>query len=303
MDEDVLKQNPGRRLTTKKHNLDLSRQYYAEELRAVADLQSESLVRAFTKVPREHFLGPGPWRVFSPGSESDWSTKDADPRHLYHNLLVVIDAERHLNNGYPSFLAFLIDELQLRPGEHVVHIGCGTGYYTAIMAEVVGSKGHVTGIEIDSGLAGQARSNLSYLSHVEVINGDGGEKDSGPCDAILVNAGATHPRSVWLDSLRLDGRLIVPLTVTDNDTDRGGEGRILKVTRQPGGFTASFISGVRIFPCIGGRDTDLNQRLKEVFERGDWKSVQSLRQDRHESSDACWFHGETFCLSKIAVAP
>lgn len=203
-------------------NLDILRQYYAEELRAVSDVQSEALVRAFANVPREHFLGPGPWRVFSPGSETNWTTKDADPRHLYHNLLVVIDAERHLNNGYPSFLAFLIDELQLQLGDHVVHIGCGTGYYTAIMAEVVGSQGHVAAIEIDSELARRARSNLSYLSHVEVFEGDGGEKDPGPCDAILVNAGTTHPRSIWLDSLRPGGRLVMPLTVTD-DTDRGGQ--------------------------------------------------------------------------------
>jgi protein-L-isoaspartate(D-aspartate) O-methyltransferase len=277
--------------------LDEIRHYYAEELRAVADLKSEALVRAFAKVPREHFLGPGPWQVFSPGSETDWTTKNADPRHLYHNLLVVIDAKRHLNNGYPSFLAFLIDELQLKAGEHVVHIGCGPGYYTAIMAEVVGSQGHVTAIEIDSGLAARARSNLSYLPHVEVCEGDGGEKDPGPCDAVLVNAGATHPRSVWLDSLRPDGRLLLPLTVTD-DTDSGGAGRVLKVSRQPDGFKASFVSGVRIFPCVGGRDAELNQRLKEAFKRGDAKSVQSLRRDKHESSDACWFHGDTFCLSK-----
>ena len=88
-------------------DLDEIRHYYAEELRAVANLQSAALVRAFAKVPREHFLGPGPWQVFSPDSESDWTTKDADPKHLYHNLLVAIDAERRLNNGYPSFLAFL----------------------------------------------------------------------------------------------------------------------------------------------------------------------------------------------------
>lgn len=283
-------------------DLDEIRHYYAEELRAVADLQSEALVRAFAKVPREHFLGPGPWQVFSPGSETDWTTKDADPRHLYHNLLVVIDAERNLNNGYPSFLAFLIDELQLQLGEHVVHIGCGPGYYTAIMAEVVGSQGHVTAIEIDSGLAARARSNLSYLPHVEVSEGDGGEKHPGSCDAVLVNAGATHPRSIWLDSLRPAGRLLLPLTVTD-DTDSGGAGRVLKVTRQPEGFSASFVSGVRIFPCVGGRDAELNERLKKAFDRGDWKSVQSLRRDPHEVEDSCWFHSEQFCLSKIAVAP
>ena len=48
-------------------DLDEIRHYYAEELRAVANLQSAALVRAFAKVPREHFLGPGPWQVFSPG--------------------------------------------------------------------------------------------------------------------------------------------------------------------------------------------------------------------------------------------
>jgi protein-L-isoaspartate(D-aspartate) O-methyltransferase len=281
--------------------LDEIRHYYAEELRAVANLQSEALVRAFAKVPREHFLGLGPWRVFGPNSKSAWTTGDADPRQLYHNLLVVIDAERQLNNGQPSFLAFLIDELQLQPGEHVVHIGCGTGYYTAIMAEVVGPNGHVTSVEIDSGLARRAQSNLRYLSHVEVFEGDGGKQDPGCCDAVLVNAGATHPRSIWLDSLRPAGRLLLPLTVTD-DTDSGGAGRMLKVTRQLQGFTACFLSGVRIFPCIGGRNAELNQQLKEAFKRGNAKSVQSLRRDKHESSDACWFHGDDFCLSKSSIA-
>jgi protein-L-isoaspartate(D-aspartate) O-methyltransferase len=168
------------------------------------------------------------------------------------------------------------------------------------MAEVVGSKGHVTAIEIDSELARRARSNLSYSSHVEVFEGDGGEKDPGSCDAVLVNAGVTHPRLIWLDSLRPDGRLLMPLTVTD-DTDGGGAGHVLKVTRRPGGFTASFISGVRIFPCVGGRDAELNRRLKEAFERHDWKSVQSLRRDSHEPTDTCWLHCRDFCLSKLSV--
>jgi protein-L-isoaspartate(D-aspartate) O-methyltransferase len=132
--------------------------------------------------------------------------------------------------------------------------------------------------------------------------GDGGEKDPGPCDAVLVNAGATHPRSIWLDSLRPDGTTAYSAH-RHRPHHHGGEGRILKVTRQPEGLMASFISGVRIFPCVGGRDSELNQRLKEAFERDDWKSVQSLRRDKHESSDSCWLHGETFCLSKTALAP
>jgi protein-L-isoaspartate(D-aspartate) O-methyltransferase len=257
-------------------------------------------VRAFAKVPREHFLGPGPWQVKSPGFEGYWTTTDADPKHLYHNVLVAIDVNRQLNNGHPSFLASLIDRLEVKPVDHVIHVGCGTGYYTAIMAEVVAPKGHVTAIEVDYELAGRARSNLNYIPHVQVFAGDGGTIDPGPSDAILINAGATHPRSVWLDSLQIGGRLLVPLTVTE-EADGAGGGRVLKVTRQPEGLTASFISGVGIFSCVGGRNSELNQRLKEAFERDDWKSVQSLRREPHEPADSCWFHGRDFCLSKLPL--
>ncbi|MBI3058325.1 MAG: methyltransferase domain-containing protein [Deltaproteobacteria bacterium] len=286
-------------------DIETLRQYYAEELRAVANIQSEAVVRAFAKVPREHFLGPGPWQIVNPWrldvEPSYRMTPDADARHIYHNILVGIDPERHLNNGQPSFLAFLIDALELQEGEHVVHVGCGTGYYSAILAEVVGRNGHVTAIEIDPELASRARSNLSYLSGVQVVAGDGGDLDPGPTDAIFINAGATHPRAIWLDSLRLGGRLLVPLTVTE-DTDGGGGGRVLKATRQPRGLTACFISEVGIFLCVGGRDPELNRRLKEAFNRGDWKSVQSLRREKHEPDDACWLHNDDFCLSKLAVA-
>jgi protein-L-isoaspartate(D-aspartate) O-methyltransferase len=281
--------------------LDLLRQFYAEELRAVANLQSEAVVRAFAKVPREHFLGPGPWQVKSPGFEGYWTTKDADPKQVYHNILVAIDPSRLLNNGHPSFLASLIDRLEVKPVDRVIHVGCGTGYYTAIMAEVVGSEGHVAAIEVDTQLASRARGNLNDFPNVEVIEGDGGEIDAGPADAILVNAGVTHPRAIWLDSLRPVGRLILPLTVTD-DADGGGGGRVLKIIRQPEGFTASFISGVGIFSCVGGRDAELNQRLKEAFDRDDWKSVQSLRREPHEPADTCWLHADNFCLSRLGVA-
>jgi protein-L-isoaspartate(D-aspartate) O-methyltransferase len=291
---------PKQREKTTSSDLNLTRRYYAEELRAVANIQSEAVVKAFAKVPRERFLGSGPWQVRNPGFDGYWATNDADPRRLYHNILVAIDARRKLNNGHPSFLAFLIDSLELQERENVVHIGCGTGYYTAIMAEVVGPEGDVTAIEVDHELAGRARGNLSYLPHVQIIEGDGGEIDPGPCDAILINAGATHPQPIWLDSLRPGGRLILPLTVTE-DGDGGGGGRVLKVTRRPGGLTACFISGVGIFSCVGGRDAELNQRLKEAFNRGGWKSVQSLRRDPHEPTDTCWLHAETFCLSRLPV--
>jgi len=282
-------------------DLNTLRQYYAEELRAVANLQSEALVRAFAKVPREHFLEPGPWQVLNPDFGGYWMTKDADPRRLYHNIIVAIDPSRHLNNGHPSFLAFLLDELELRAGDRTVHVGCGTGYYTAVMAEIVGPEGHVTAIEVDHELAGRARGNLRYLPHVRVLEGNGSEIDPGPRDAILINAGATHPQPIWVDSLDLDARLLLMLTVSDNESGHGFGG-VLKVKRQDGGFAARFISRVGGFPCIGARDLNLNERLKEVFKRGNRKSVQSLRRDSHNPSDTCWLHTDSFCLSALVVS-
>jgi protein-L-isoaspartate(D-aspartate) O-methyltransferase len=284
-------------------DLDLQRQFFAEEIRAVANLQSERLVQAFAKVPREHFLGPGPWRILAPsepGSLSYRTTEDADPRHVYHNVLVAIDEERRLNNGQPSGLALWFDALDLQDGNRVIHVGCGTGYYSAILAEVVGPNGQVIAIEVDPELASRAKNNLSYLGHVQVIAGDGGEIDPGLSDAIFINAGATHPRAIWLDSLRPGGRLVVPLTVT-KDSEDGGGGLVLKITRQPRNFMARFISQVGIFSCAGGRDPELNQRLKEAFDRGDAQKVQSLRRDMHDPTDTCWLHHESFCISKLAL--
>jgi protein-L-isoaspartate(D-aspartate) O-methyltransferase len=69
---------------------------------------------------------------------------------------VQVIAERHLNNGQPSGHARWIESASIKPGEHVVHIGAGTGYYTAILACLVGPSGKVTGIEVDASLAARA---------------------------------------------------------------------------------------------------------------------------------------------------
>jgi protein-L-isoaspartate(D-aspartate) O-methyltransferase len=215
-------------------------------------------------------------------------------------VLVAIDPNRRLNNGQPSFLAFCLDSLDLQAGDHAVHIGCGVGYYTAILATVVGPTGHVTAIELDADLAARARDNLAYLAHVSVIVGDGGEHDPGPSDAIFVNAGATHPRAVWLDALRPGGRLLIPLTVAV-DAIGHGWGGLLKITRQAHGFAARFISEVRIFPCIGARAAELNKQLEDAFRRRTWAAVQQFRRDPHEPTEACWLHSEKFCLSTVPV--
>ncbi len=276
--------------------IDEARRCYAEEVRFVGNLKREEVVAAFAKVPRERFLGPPPWKVASE-REGYREVPGGDPRDTYHNVLYALDSSRKLNNGLPSFVGYLIDESGAGEGQHVVHIGCGTGYYTAIFAELVGESGHVTAIEMDEVLAEVARENLEPWSQVDVKQADGTRFDAGAADAILVNAGATHPAPLWLERMLPGGKLIVPLTV--NAPTHGG-GWVLKVHHTAKGFAARFISTVGIFHCVGARDDDFNRLLSQAFMRGpeDVQKVRSLRRDDHLAGEECWLHTDDFCLSK-----
>src|SRR6516164_709215 len=252
-------------------SVEKARRRYAEELRFTAGLRSHAVIRAFATVPREDFVGPGPWRVLSPMAlGAYWTTEDADPRHLYHDALIAIDEERRLNNGQPSLWARMYDQLQLREGAHVVHIGAGTGYYSAILAEIVGRAGQVTAIEVDPILAARAKENLAAAwPQATVVAADGFLfQPDRPADALVVNAGVTHFSPVWLDALAVEnGRLLVPLTNTE------GWGCFPMITRRAGDpcrYAARFAGRVGIIPCVGRRDPAAEERLTAAIARGDF---------------------------------
>lgn len=277
--------------------LDEARRCYAEELRFVANLKREEVVAAFARVPRQRFLGPPPWKIADVrGGYRE--VPGGDPRDTYHNVLYALDPKRRLNNGLPSFVGSLIDESGAREGQHVAHVGCGSGYYSAILAEVVGESGHVTAIEIDEVLAERARVNLEPWTQVDVKQADGTRFDPGAADAILVNAGATHPTPLWLDRMLPGAVLILPLTV---NAPVHGAGWILKVHHTSRGFSARFIMPVGIYHCVGARDDDFNRVLSKAFARGDRElsKVRSLRRDEHLAGESCWLHAEDFCLSQL----
>lgn len=193
--------------------VEAARLSYVEELRFTAHIRSPAVRAAFAAVPRECFVGAGPWRIRSPMDNSDyWTTADADPRAVYHNVLIALDESRHINNGQPSLWAFLLDQLDIAAGEQVLHLGCGTGYYTAVMAECVGRAGKVTAIEINASLAEKALVALEPWSQVSVSNADGSNYSFEPADLIVASAGATHPLRSWLNALKPGGRLLFPMT-------------------------------------------------------------------------------------------
>ncbi len=275
--------------------LERARERYAQEIRGRAGLTNERLVRAFATVSREHYLGPGPWRVLKSLQKYE-TTPDADPVHLYADVLVAIDESRRLNNGQPSGLATWFGQLDLTEGARVLHVGCGVGYYTAILAETVGPEGAVTGVEIDAELAARAQSNLSGFAHVDVVSGDGSRFAAGPFDAIFINAGATAPRRNWLESLAPGGVLALPLTAALDESGIGA-GWVLRVVRRDSGYEARFTTPVGIFPCLGARCDESDEALREAY-KGGHAEVRSLRTDAHAPSDACWLHGEGLCVSR-----
>lgn len=279
------------------------RRFYAEEIAAVTGLRSPAMLEAFAKVPRERFLGLGPWKVaaldfgMTPPMKYR-ETDDADPRYLYHNVAVAIDPERSLNNGQPSALAGWLGRLEIAPSEHVFHVGAGLGYFTAILSELVGATGRVTAIEVDADLAARAGENLAPWPNVDLHAGDGGEFDPGPVDAIFVNAGVTHPHALWLDRLRDGGRLVLPLTFA---VGSGGKGVMMLIRRKGDRFAAQFVTLVMIYSSTSVRDADINAALMKQIGSRKVFSVQSLRRDAHEPEETCWLHGKDSCFSERPV--
>jgi protein-L-isoaspartate(D-aspartate) O-methyltransferase len=265
------------------------RSFYAEFVVKAAGSADARLIAAFAAVPREQYVGPGPWAICA--GDGYLRTPSADPRFLYQDILVALDTERRIHNGEPSLHALCLAAAAPNDGDHAVHIGAGTGYYTAILAHLVGDAGRVLAIEIDPKLAASAKHNLCSFANCQVINASGAEIALPPSEVIYVSAGATHPLASWLDALKLGGRLILPLTTGD------GAGCMLLVTHTARDqYAASVISRASFIPCVGARDESASQSLAAALERGSLESVRSLRRGTVPDQTA-WCVGTDWWLS------
>jgi len=261
------------------------------------------LQAAFAAVRREQFLGPAPWLII-PARDEECErppvfTAEND-RALYEDVLVSIDRTRGLNNGQPSALAHWIDALDLKRGDRVFHAGCGVGYYTAILAELVGREGSVVAAEIDCRLAERAKKNLAHLPQVTVEPVDAVVADTGMCDAMLINAGLTHPRLEWLERLKEGGRIVAPITTEPGES--GGNGIMIKVARSSGTYHARIVSFVSIYPCTSARDPRLEPIVAKALRSRKLLRLRSVRVDRHAPTHTCLVHGSTVCLSEQSPA-
>jgi protein-L-isoaspartate(D-aspartate) O-methyltransferase len=270
------------------------RRRFAEKIAKQQKVSDPRLIEAFATVPRERYLGPGPWHVLD--NTPDYVvTESDDPALVYVNAPIALDPARRINNGEPSLHIGLLAQLAPKPGDHVVQVGVGGGYFTAIIAQLVEPGGRVTAIEYDAALAQRAGANLAGERAIDVICADGTSHDFDPADGIYVNAGATRPSSLWLDKLKPTGRLIMVLTAANR------WGQVLKIQRSDTGYAATLLSPCGIIPCINGRDAVSEAAFAAALAGGGMDTVKSLRRDLHDADESCWMHCDGFCLSRRAL--
>jgi protein-L-isoaspartate(D-aspartate) O-methyltransferase len=276
------------------------RRAYARQVTFLGNGRNAALEQAFADVRREDYLGAGPWPIlrWMGGYEP---TPDADPSWLYADVLVGLVPIRGLNNGQPSGHARWIAAAAPTTGEHVVHVGAGVGYYSAIMAHMVGATGALTAIEFDPALAARAASNLAHLPNATVLQGDGSLTPFAPADVIYVNAGASKPADAWLDGLKDGGRLILPLTTKMNSSEPFNSSRpsgaVFRITRRGSDFDADFISAIAVFPCEGVRDDASERALAAAFENGGFRDVKHLRRTDDVRDEECWVKAPGWSLT------
>jgi protein-L-isoaspartate(D-aspartate) O-methyltransferase len=217
----------------------------------------------------------------------------------------VLSTWRGANNGGPSLHARLLNALSPQPGQHVAHIGAGTGYYSALLAQLVGPQGRVLAIEFDEVLAGRARSALSGYPNVEVIADDATGWPREEVDGVYVNFAVTAPQERWIEGLTPGGRLILPLGVPGLPKRPGGprysqEGAVFLVRREASGFSAAHICAASFVHAEGRAGSDTHgetEKLKGAFARSAAEFVRSLVWQRPADPARCWLSTPAWSLS------
>ena len=205
-------------------------------------------------VHRFHLSG-GPLRDrIDEGASRD---NDADPirelADIYSDAVMIhVDAAGERlpsTNSQPSYVLWLLDQLDLRPGQRVLEIGSGSGWLAAAMAQLVGKGGHVTGMEIIPELAAQSQADLERLGidNVSVLAADGaqGHAAGAPFDRVMITAASWDLPLVLFDQVAEGGRVLVPVEL------RGGGCQVTVLRREGERFVAGRAVPGWFVPLLG----------------------------------------------------
>jgi protein-L-isoaspartate(D-aspartate) O-methyltransferase len=143
----------------------------------------------------------------------------------------------------PYIVAYMTELLGLEGHERVLEVGTGSGYQTAVLAELASE---VYSIEIRQALAARASDTLARLGYgnLRLRVGDGylGWPEAAPFDAILVSAAPPAVPQALVEQLAVGGRLVVPVGIFDQE--------LLLVTKRVTGVHTTAMLPVRFVPMI-----------------------------------------------------
>jgi len=144
----------------------------------------------------------------------------------------------------PYIVALMTEALALQGDERVLEVGTGSGYQTAILAELAAE---VYSVEILPRLAEQARATLEDLGyrnvHIRLGDGSEGWAEHAPYQGILVTAAPPQVPPALLEQLAEGGRLVIPVGVQSQELELH--------TRRPEGFRVERLAAVRFVPLVG----------------------------------------------------
>ena len=277
---------------TDAERLEAHRAFYAHLIASRAGIPAGgALAAAFRSTPRERFVGGPPWRILTRNGFVE--PPSDDPAFLYQDVVVALGADG-LNNGEPSLHAVCIATLRPEKGDTIVHVGAGTGYYTTILAKLVGEQGAVHAYEIEPGLVRRAAENLAGLPQVTLHARSGTSGAAAGVRCAVRQCRSDRAAAGWLDALKPGGRLLFPLT-----PDEGG-GAMLLIARTDGEvYAARFLCQAQFVECSGGRDLAGERRLAKAFRNRNWSKVKSLHRN-DAPGRSCWLAGPGWWLSTDA---
>jgi protein-L-isoaspartate(D-aspartate) O-methyltransferase len=161
-------------------------------------LNTPRIIEAFRKIKRKDFLPKG--------MEDLAELNEALPIGFGQTI------------SQPLTVAFMLEKLQPEKGNKILDIGSGSGWTTALLAEIVKEEGKIIAIEIipelkEFGEKNVAKYNFIEKGRVEFICGDGskGYPKEAPFDRILVSAASSQILQAWKEQLKIAGRIVAPV--------------------------------------------------------------------------------------------
>ncbi len=273
-------------MTAIKASVEDVRHFFAAVLARRVGAKDPRIERVFAETDRARFLGPGPWKIFG-----GVSTPSDDPVFVYQSVVFFIDEEAGITNGEPGIHVRYMDLMKIQPGETIVQIGTGGGYYTSILADLVGLDGRVIGYEIHEPTARLAITNLAGRSNIEIRATSGAETTLPQADIIYVSAGSTRPMPTWLAAMKPGARLLFHLT------DENNLGATFIATREEDGFSIRSLGPVGFIPCIGARDPAGSAAIARAMNTSSPMAVRSLRLAPEVPDETAWLAGDGWWLS------